>query len=1075
MKKFNCASFFNTFFCDKKKKLLLIFIPILIFGLLVAFTLSANLIGIEELKSVEFVSDNWQEAEKPEDLVQGSWKVVKSAEWTSVKSAKITFDVTTAIKLSEHKKDVIFVLDLSGSMRGEKLSKLQQDASELAEYILQDSENTMSVISFSTKSQILTGEEGNYFTNDSAEVLDILANLEAKGGTNYAAALRNVSRVVDGYVENPNRDLVVMFLTDGYPAEESPAQIKEYLLLKENYPFMEINGVQYEMNTKKVIDQIEEISDNQYIAYKDNLKNILMEATLRPGIYEEFKITDYINDKYFELSSEDDIEVNLGNVNVDLSSQKVEWDLSNILVSGNKAQMVIDVNLKEPYNSIKDLYPTNDGEDLKLKLESMVIDKHYDDTPVLKNNFDVVYQTNAPEGCNIKVEETKNYFIYENVKITDSKPICSGYIFKGWEVVEDDVEKINDAEFIMPTHKVTIGGQWTKVGVNKSFDGNIIVKTTLWKQIQSDYLNNSVIDKGAKIYAGTENDEYPIYYYNYGNNVESDTYKHKNYVYYAGYCWKIVRTTETGGVKLLYYGTWEDNTCKAGIALDVSGTEIKSSFNSSYSSLSYVGYMYDKIFSFEEKDLQYYDYLYESARISDSSSYYYGDDIKYVDGKYELQNARLLQWADYHEELNGYYMCYSYSNVDSSCTSVRYIIDATRTANNNLIYLTLKNGQILEDINIELKFSEKYVENGDGTYSLDEYTLKTIKLLDFYTNADFYEKHYMCADKVSIRCSKMYYITYFGGRYGGKGEYQYYYIKSDKYKFGNDYKINKDGKYELVDTDISPIMEFWNWRTNYEKLGKNHYTCWNESGICDSDEIYYIFYLSSVDSKYIILTDGKKIEEFLNGMIGYENYEGSVHIDINQKDSVVKTNVELWYERNIKDTEAEQYLENTIFCNDRRISDLNGFDPNGTEVSDHLYFYSSKNNDLTCENLNDKFTVNDIYGKFSKIGDDTLGDGNGKLKYPIALLTKGEYNIMGYGNAYYKGYYWTLSPYRYEMWGNPIAQNYWINDKDSHEYYGYYVTTKLGIKPVVSLKNSTEYINAGDGTITNPYKIGSTE
>ena len=62
-----------------------------------------------------------------------------------------------------------------------------------------------------------------------------------------------------------------------------------------------------------------------------------------------------------------------------------------------------------------------------------------------------------------------------------------------------------------------------------------------FKQVSSD-----TNGKGLYLLSGTENDTNPIYYYRgevYNNNA-----------LFAGYCWKIVRTTETGGTKLIYNG-----------------------------------------------------------------------------------------------------------------------------------------------------------------------------------------------------------------------------------------------------------------------------------------------------------------------------------------------------------------------------------------------------------------------------------------------------------------------------------------------------------------------------------------
>ena len=66
--------------------------------------------------------------------------------------------------------------------------------------------------------------------------------------------------------------------------------------------------------------------------------------------------------------------------------------------------------------------------------------------------------------------------------------------------------------------------------------------------MSGDTDSDGVIDNGEGLYvrAGTENDAYPVVYYR--GNVTN------NNVYFAGKCWQIIRTTETGGTKLIYNG-----------------------------------------------------------------------------------------------------------------------------------------------------------------------------------------------------------------------------------------------------------------------------------------------------------------------------------------------------------------------------------------------------------------------------------------------------------------------------------------------------------------------------------------
>ena len=87
--------------------------------------------------------------------------------------------------------------------------------------------------------------------------------------------------------------------------------------------------------------------------------------------------------------------------------------------------------------------------------------------------------------------------------------------------------------------------------------------------------------KGLYIRSGTENDKYPIYYYRGAVT--------NNNVIFANFCWKIVRTTETGGIKLIYNGVPTDGKCNNSGTASQIGT---SAFNTNNKDNAYVGYMY---------------------------------------------------------------------------------------------------------------------------------------------------------------------------------------------------------------------------------------------------------------------------------------------------------------------------------------------------------------------------------------------------------------------------------------------------------------------------------------------------
>ena len=83
------------------------------------------------------------------------------------------------------------------------------------------------------------------------------------------------------------------------------------------------------------------------------------------------------------------------------------------------------------------------------------------------------------------------------------------------------------------------------------------------------------------LYTGEGADTYanPVYYYK--GNVEN------NNVLFAGFCWKIVRTTETGGVKLIYNGVQKDEV-EIAIIEDSSYTNISNDTTYPYTFLFFI-------------------------------------------------------------------------------------------------------------------------------------------------------------------------------------------------------------------------------------------------------------------------------------------------------------------------------------------------------------------------------------------------------------------------------------------------------------------------------------------------------
>ena len=98
---------------------------------------------------------------------------------------------------------------------------------------------------------------------------------------------------------------------------------------------------------------------------------------------------------------------------------------------------------------------------------------------------------------------------------------------------------------------------------------------------QIDFSQTSAASSTNGIYMTTDTEgNVPVYYYR--GIVD-------NRVIFASYCWRIVRTTETGGVKLIYDGVPSNGQCNNTGSNSTIGS---SKFNESYKDNAYVGYMY---------------------------------------------------------------------------------------------------------------------------------------------------------------------------------------------------------------------------------------------------------------------------------------------------------------------------------------------------------------------------------------------------------------------------------------------------------------------------------------------------
>ncbi len=425
----------------------------------------------EVIKSVELTSQHTSYTNN----APGSWNVEKSAEWIEAGKARITFNVDTVANNKDNTYlDLVMVIDNSGSMSGEKITQVKHDAIELIESVLSDSNNRIGLVSFGSSASRLSN-----LTTDKTALIDLVNGLRPAGSTNYYDGFKKAEEALEGYQKQNNRELIMLFLTDGYPNEQTPNEIPEYQALKAKYPYMTINGIQYEMGDE-VLDPIKDVSDNQFIANMDSLNNVLFEASIIPYVYNNFTLVDYINDEYWDVDSMDNIEATIGETALTHNGNTpvVTWTMNEVLISGQSAKLTIDITLKNA-GAIADgtFLPTNDHEAIQSSLPETPDENITSElTPVLRSSYKVTYEPNLPSACSTyegTLPAEQNYLPLSVVGKSSDTISCDGYNFNGWEIAEGDPKILNDDYFKIMDDDVILRATWTKPSISKSMDGEV--------------------------------------------------------------------------------------------------------------------------------------------------------------------------------------------------------------------------------------------------------------------------------------------------------------------------------------------------------------------------------------------------------------------------------------------------------------------------------------------------------------------------------------------------------------------------------------------------------------------------
>ena len=619
-----------------------------------------------------------------------------------------------------------------------------------------------------------------------------------------------------------------------------------------------------------------------------------------------------------------------------------------------------------------------------------------------------------------------------------------------------------------------------------------------------------------------------IYHWYAENDTEGTAILNKNNVIFADHCWQMIRTTDTGGVKMIYNGeaegekclntrgthvgyasrtsqklssqywygtnytydstaktfkvsgtteqaTWDETTgpgligkytCKS-TSVDGTCSTLylvesyynttsayviplnsnshysqfgKLKFNESYQSLSDAGYMYNKRYPRGFITLSKLENFLSTSSLG--TNYWYAHSVTWGDpvaDKYNLDSPYRVSSTNAYPNLVGEYTFRNATQTYTN-TTVQYI---AAVDGSSYYYFNLQGGiginPELSNYNYSYTYGDSYRDNGDGTYTINNPI--TIHRSDWYTNYNNVNNKYVCRKAVDNTCSNLWYAIS-----TSKTDMKYFRVENN-YKYAKGYTYDENSGVYTLNNDSVTFFEIND--INRTSLNNAHYTCLNTSGECTT--LFYVYAMSTLPNSneneifYIKLTEGISLEDALNEMLYNDN--------VNTKNSTIKSGVDAWYKQYLLE-DYDEYIEDTIFCNDRSQSNAstNGWNPNGGNITEPLYYKEYENaSGLSCTNTTDQFSVS---------------NNNAKLTYKVGLVTNSEMYILN--NKYIRKtgqIYWSSSPQRFTT---SVAGNISVDSTGDLSFFS--TDSAFGVRPVISLKPGTKYIS-GNGSMEQPYII----
>ena len=627
----------------------------------------------------------------------------------------------------------------------------------------------------------------------------------------------------------------------------------------------------------------------------------------------------------------------------------------------------------------------------------------------------------------------------------------------------------------------------------------------------------------AKEYTGEHQDSFlgtgnkKIYHWYGSDNANGTAILNKNNVIFAGHCWQMIRTTDTGGVKMIYNGEVENNQC-----LNTRGTHIGYGSRTSQNLASnyYYGtsYEYDKtnnVFSLsgelEQKAWNATNgptlvgkYTCKSTTESGTCSTLYLIDSYYnTSSGYVLpisKNSHYSQFGSlqYNIQLNspayeGYmfntaysvaYKSYSSFSIYSSNWTVDnsyYYSDSIDYNNINAGNYTLTNPSLISNLSNDYsQLVGKYILDITGINSTTSRYIVAVS-----GNKAYYRTLTGGDLTTSLTIGDSY--TESGGVYTLSGNvtnitFVDWYNTSDLSVYREKYVCDGNNtsctRMRIIFGDTNPGKNYYYYFDTTSMWTYSESVSYNNSTYTLAGDIKTIWDVYGSDSQEILKThhytcfgngvtscSSVKYVDFLDKSLYYVTLSGVQNLEtalnemlwannVNSKNSLIKSGIDAWYARYLNDFSA--HLEDTIFCNNRSADSLGGWDSSGEVDKTPQSYLHFKEYGIVKDLSCGRET--DQFSTLNPLAH---------LTYKVGLLSGSEMNLLNNNNARATGSnYWLSSPVYHNGYN---SHSRYVSTSGSVNGWG--VDSSYGVRPAISLKPGTVF-TSGNGSTTSPYIVG---